>query len=335
MSSIRPPSAYGTPHFSRLRSMFSHKQIKEHEEILAFGLPDDFGNLQNQKGIKSNSWFNHDRKKSYSSSTSSFATTMVPPITEEKKRMNRRSYATNSVKIKQVQVGPSSFSKIRMLGKGDVGQVYLVRQKGTNRLLAMKVLLKQEMLERHKVKRVLAEQKILSRANHPFIVSLHHSFQSQYHVYFVMEYCLGGEFFRALQSRPGKCLNEEGAKFYAAEVISALEYLHLQGFIYRDLKPENILLHESGHLMLSDFDLSKQFLPLSPPGIFNSPNAPPLVDTRLCIAQLRTNSFVGTEEYIAPEVIQERGHNSNVDWWTLGILVYEMLVLPFVPFISN
>ncbi|RCI06517.1 serine/threonine protein kinase, AGC [Rhizopus stolonifer] len=325
MSSIRPPSAYGTPHFSRLRSMFSHKQIREHEEILAFGLPDDFGNLQHQKGIKSNSWFNHDRKKSYSSSTSSLATTMVPPITEEKKRMNRRSYATNSVKIKQVQVGPSSFSKIRLLGKGDVGQVYLVRQKGTERLLAMKVLSKKEMLRRNKVKRVLAEQEILSSANHPFIVSLHHSFQSQDHVYFVMEYCLGGEFFRALQSRPGRCLNEEGAKFYAAEVISALEYLHLQGFIYRDLKPENILLHESGHLMLSDFDLSKQFLPPSPPGIFNSPNAPPLVDTRLCIAQLRTNSFVGTEEYIAPEVIQGRGHTSNVDWWTLGILVYEML----------
>ncbi|EIE84983.1 hypothetical protein RO3G_09693 [Rhizopus delemar RA 99-880] len=165
------------------------------------------------------------------------------------------------------------------------------------------------MLRRNKVKRVLAEQEILSSANHPFIVSLYHSFQSQEHVYFVMEYCLGGEFFRALQSRPGKCLSEEGAKFYAAEVIAALEYLHLQGFIYRDLKPENILLHESGHLMLSDFDLSKQSLPPGPPGIFNSPNTPPLVDTRSCIAQLRTNSFVGTEgKYIAPEVIQGRGH---------------------------
>jgi serine/threonine protein kinase len=101
------------------------------------------------------------------------------------------------------------------------------------------VLSKKEMLRRNKVKRVLAEQEILSSANHPFIVSLYHSFQSQEHVYFVMEYCLGGEFFRALQSRPGKCLSEEGAKFYAAEVIAALEYLHLQGFIYRDLKPES------------------------------------------------------------------------------------------------
>ena len=97
------------------------------------------------------------------------------------------------------------------------------------------------MLRRNKVKRVLAEQEILASANHPFIVTLYHSFQSQDFLYFVTEYCMGGEFFRALQSRPGRCLNEEGAKFYAAEVIAALEYLHLQGFIYRDLKPESKL----------------------------------------------------------------------------------------------
>ncbi|OAD07019.1 hypothetical protein MUCCIDRAFT_137539 [Mucor lusitanicus CBS 277.49] len=247
--------------------------------------------------------------------------------------MNRRSYAANSVKIRQVEVGPSSFSKIRMLGKGDVGRVYLVKQKGTDKTMAMKVLSKKEMLRRNKVKRVLAEQEILSSANHPFIVSLYHSFQSQDHLYFVMEYCLGGEFFRALQSRPGKCLTEEGAKFYAAEVIAALEYLHLQGFIYRDLKPENILLHQSGHLMLTDFDLSKQSFPPAPPGIVksNSPHIltshaqPPSIDTKCCNSHLRTNSFVGTEEYIAPEVIRSWGHSSSVDWWTLGILIYEML----------
>lgn len=116
------------------------------------------------------------------------------------------------------------------------------------------------MIKRNKIKRALAEQEILSTSNHPFIVSLYHCFQSQEYLYFVMEYCMGGEFFRgkimynnssklkilttiiALQLRPGKCLNEEGAKFYAAEVTAALEYLHLQGHIYRDLKPESKLL---------------------------------------------------------------------------------------------
>ncbi|KAI8375908.1 kinase-like domain-containing protein [Radiomyces spectabilis] len=239
----------------------------------------------------------------------------------------RRSYAANSVKVREVQVGPGSFSKIRLLGKGDVGHVYLVKQKGTDKPLAMKVLSKKEMIRRNKVKRVLAEQEILASSNHPFIVTLYHSFQSQDHLYFVMEYCMGGEFFRALQARPGRCLNEQDAKFYAAEVIAALEYLHLQGFIYRDLKPENILLHQSGHLMLSDFDLSKQSFPPGAPGIVKSSSVhiPPSIDTRSCIAHLRTNSFVGTEEYIAPEVIHGCGHTSAVDWWTLGILIYEML----------
>lgn len=122
------------------------------------------------------------------------------------------------------------------------------------------------MIRRNKIKRALAEQEILTTSNHPFIVTLYHSFQSQDYLYFVMEYCVGGEFFRglflftnqhtnvksktpllpALQMRPGKCLTEEGAKFYAAEVTAALEYLHLQGHIYRDLKPESkLLLHTS------------------------------------------------------------------------------------------
>jgi hypothetical protein len=286
-TNIQSPSSYGTPHFSRLKSFFSSSGTKNHYNtpsspvslsgtIVGFGLPNDFGDLQHQKSLKSNSWFsssvstivnsqqrrhNHSNSSSTISSFSTKRSSKPPPtltavddmvkkpnpshyILDRKllsitKNMNRRSYAANSVKIRQAQVGPSSFTKIRMLGKGDVGRVYLVKQKGTDKTMAMKVLSKKEMLRRNKVKRVLAEQEILSSANHPFIVSLYHSFQSQDHLYFVMEYCLGGEFFRALQARPGKCLSEEGAKFYAAEVIAALEYLHLQGFIYRDLKPES------------------------------------------------------------------------------------------------
>ncbi|ORZ06616.1 kinase-like domain-containing protein [Absidia repens] len=237
------------------------------------------------------------------------------------------TYSSNSIKIRSVQVGPSSFTKVRMLGKGDIGKVYMVKQKDTGKLFAMKVLSKEVLIKRNKIKRVFAEQEILSTSNHPFIVALHHSFQSQDNLYFVMEYCTGGEFFRALQLRPGKCLIEKEAKFYAAEVTAALEYLHLHGFIYRDLKPENIMLHQSGHIMLTDFDLSKGSSPPGQPGIIKSqqPHMPPSLDTRRCVYNLRTNSFVGTEEYIAPEVIKGSGHTSSVDWWTLGILIYEML----------
>lgn len=152
--------------------------------------------------------------------------------------------------------------------------------------------------------------------------------------------------YSALQTRPGKCIPEDDARFYAAEVTAALEYLHLMGFIYRDLKPESksritfdwsfmlttvdILLHQSGHIMLSDFDLSKQSDPGGAPTMIvgrngATPTSLPTIDTKSCIANFRTNSFVGTEEYIAPEVIKGCGHTSAVDWWTLGILVYEML----------
>lgn len=249
----------------------------------------------------------------------------------------RRTYSSNSIKVKDVEVGPSSFSKVKMLGKGDVGKVYLVREKKTEKLYAMKVLSKKEMIKRNKIKRVMAEQEILSTSNHPFIVTLYHSFQSEDYLYLCMEYCMGGEFFRALQTRPGKCLPEEDARFYAAEVIAALEYLHLMGFIYRDLKPENILLHQSGHVMLSDFDLSARATQRGgAPAVIRqaTPNSAPLVDTRSCIADLRTNSFVGTEEYIAPEVIKGCGHTSAVDWWTLGILIYEM-IFATTPFKGN
>ncbi|ORY85608.1 hypothetical protein BCR37DRAFT_391377 [Protomyces lactucae-debilis] len=246
------------------------------------------------------------------------------------KKTFRRTHSSHSMRSRAVEVGPDSFDKLKLLGKGDVGKVYLVREKKTSRLFAMKVLSKSEMIKRNKIKRALAEQEILATSNHPFIVTLHHSFQSDENLYLCMEYCMGGEFFRALQSRPGKCLKEEDAKFYAAEVTAALEYLHLMGFIYRDLKPENILLHHTGHIMLSDFDLSKQSTAQGAPGMIVSAKGTtihslPAVDTRSCVGGFRTNSFVGTEEYIAPEVINGNGHTSAVDWWTLGILLYEML----------
>ncbi|KAI8370616.1 kinase-like domain-containing protein [Radiomyces spectabilis] len=362
MAVSMPPPSYHSPQMpSRLKSFFITPPSVE-QPAPSFTVPNDFETPKAQKGFKSNSWFstaslqnNKGIRRVASApnakllnSTKQHHPTIQPPksvmynnVTEsvpalhnqgspeyvQRMRSFRRTYSSASIKVKKVEVGPSSFVKVRMLGKGDVGKVYMVKQKGTDKLFAMKVLSKREMIKRNKIKRALAEQEILATSNHPFIVTLYHSFQSQDYLYFVMEYCMGGEFFRALQLRQGKCLDENGARFYAAEVTAALEYLHLQGHIYRDLKPENILLHQSGHIMLTDFDLSKGSVPPGNPGVVksSSPNLPPSIDTKSCVNNLRTNSFVGTEEYIAPEVIKGCGHTSAVDWWTLGILIYEML----------
>lgn len=245
----------------------------------------------------------------------------VRPRTYTQERM----YLTAATKVVDAQVDIDCFEKLRLLGKGDVGKVYLVREKVLGKLYAMKVLSKKEMVERNKIKRALAEQEILATLNHPFIVTLYHSFQLDEALYLCMEYCMGGEFFRALQTRQTKLVSEADARFYAAEVTAALEYLHLMGFIYRDLKPENILLHQLGHIMLSDFDLLKQLGLAKSPGMAVGLNHTQVVDTRACVDGFRTNSFVGTEEYIAPEVIRGNGHTVAVDWWTLGIFIYEML----------
>lgn len=246
---------------------------------------------------------------------------------QRSRRLRNKSFSS---KFKEVIVGPQSFEKIKLLGQGDVGKVYLVKEKKTNRLYALKIFSKEEMIKRKKIKRILAEQEILATSNHPFIVTLYHSFQSEDYLYLCMEYCMGGEFFRALQTRKTKCIDEDDARFYSSEVVAAIEYLHLMGFIYRDLKPENILLHKSGHIMLSDFDLSVQAKDTKNPVVKGSAQSS-LLDTKICSDGFRTNSFVGTEEYIAPEVIRGNGHTAAVDWWTLGILIYEML-FGFTPY---
>jgi protein-serine/threonine kinase len=219
--------------------------------------------------------------------------------------------------------GPSDFERVALLGRGDVGRVYLVKMKESDTLFAMKVLKKADMIQRNKVKRVLTEREILATAKHPFIVTLYYSFQSTNRIYFIMDYCAGGEFYRTIQRQPHKCLTEDQARFYAAEVLSSLEYLHLMGFIYRDLKPENILLHSSGHIMLTDFDLSKTSA--TPVTVRIKKGGPQSAPTVVAEPDLVTNSFVGTEEYLAPEVIRGKGHSAAVDWWTFGILIFEML----------
>lgn len=201
--------------------------------------------------------------------------------------------------------------------------------KGTGELYAMKAMDKSVMLTRNKVHRACIEREIISLLDHPFLPTLYTSFQTSTHVCLITDFCPGGELFALLDKQPMKLFKEESARFYVAEVVVGLEYLHCLGIIYRDLKPENVLLQKDGHIVLTDFDLSfmtscnPQIIKLPLPKKRRSRSQPPPIFVAEPVTQ--SNSFVGTEEYIAPEIITGDGHSSAIDWWALGILLYEML----------
>ncbi|OKL63446.1 hypothetical protein UA08_01579 [Talaromyces atroroseus] len=207
-------------------------------------------------------------------------------------------------KTERKQVGPNDFQILKLIGKGTFGQVYQVKKKDTQRIYAMKVLSKKVIIQKKEVAHTLGERNILVRtamAASPFIVGLKFSFQTPTDLYLVTDYMSGGELFWHLQ-KEGR-FQEARAKFYIAELILALQHLHEHDIVYRDLKPENILLDANGHIALCDFGLSKANLTKN--------------DT--------TNTFCGTTEYLAPEVLlDEQGYTKMVDFWSLGVLVFEM-----------
>lgn len=207
-------------------------------------------------------------------------------------------------RAEQKHFGPEDFQILRLIGKGTFGQVYQVRKKDTKRIYAMKVLSKKVIVQKKEVAHTVGERNILVRtatSDSPFIVGLKFSFQTPSDLYLVTDYMSGGELFWHLQ-KDGK-FEERRAKFYIAELILAIQHLHENDIVYRDLKPENILLDANGHIALCDFGLSKANLTKN--------------DT--------TNTFCGTTEYLAPEVLlDEAGYTKMVDFWSLGVLVFEM-----------
>ena len=243
-----------------------------------------------------------------------------------------------------------------MLGKGDVGHVYLVREvlSAEERLtmeprhFALKVISKADIIKRKKTQRILLERDILAQTDHPFICTLHRAAQTEQRLYFLLQYNAGGEFFLWLKRQKNKRLPEAHARFYAAEILLGLEYLHFMGFIYRDLKPENVLMHASGHVMLADFDLAKKMIMSAntklawygvetsaggccPCGNSTARQRPKFhVESQKVNTEHRFQSFVGTVEYIAPEILEtsckdREGYSGSVDWWTFGILLFEMV----------
>jgi len=194
-----------------------------------------------------------------------------------------------------------SFDMLKVLGRGVSGKVMLAKKKDTGKLYAMKIMKKSSIIKTNQVEHISGERKILEALQHPFLMTLRYAFQTKDKLYFVLDYFPGGELFFHLKRK--RRFSEAVAQIYVAEIALALGHLHSKGIIYRDLKPENILLDENGHVCLTDFGLSKDIKP-----------------------DEQAFTFCGTPEYLAPEIITGAGHGKAVDWWSLGILLYELTV---------
>jgi len=238
----------------------------------------------------------------------------TPPKKEEAEGPTTTTVEEDYEDVESMAPKPTKedFEFIAQLGKGAFGKVVLVRKKDTGKEYAMKVVFKQNVLDHGRVQDLFSERSVLRRSKHPFIVKLEYTFQSEHKLFFVMEYLQGGDLDALLNSVESKKFDEPTARFYAAEVWMALQYLHDNNIIYRDLKPENILLGSNSHACLSDFGLSKDFVDCGD-------------------GQDRANSFVGSPFYVSPDVLRQKKYGKEVDWWSFGILLFRMLAgaVPF------
>mmetsp|Transcript_2777 Transcript_2777/g.8716 ORF Transcript_2777/g.8716 Transcript_2777/m.8716 type:complete len:746 (-) Transcript_2777:52-2289(-) len=201
----------------------------------------------------------------------------------------------------KTSVSVKDFDLLKVVGRGNFGKVMQVRKVDTGRVYAMKVLRKDAVIAADAIKHTLSESAVLRRIRHPFIVNLKYAFQSEKKLYMILDYLNGGELFFHLSTVDR--FTESRARFYAAEIVMALGYLHENNVIYRDLKPENLLLDMQGHCCLTDFGLVKE---------------------NLAFGEV-TRTICGSPEYLAPEILLGRGYNKSVDWWALGTFLYEML----------
>lgn len=222
-------------------------------------------------------------------------------------RGDMMSIADTSEAAKRDKITMDDFEFLKVLGKGTFGKVILCKEKRTSKLYAIKILKKEVIIAREEVTHTLTENRVLQRCKHPFLTQLTYSFQTTHHLCFVMEFANGGELFTHLQK--SGTFSEARSRFYGAEIVLALGYLHSLSIVYRDMKLENLLLDKDGHIKIADFGLCKEEISFGD----------------------KTSTFCGTPEYLAPEVLEDNDYGRSVDWWGVGVVMYEMMCgrLPF------
>jgi len=267
------------------------------------------------------------------------------------KRNQHAAKETEFLRLKRSRLGVDDFDPIKVIGKGAFGEVRLVQKVDTGHVYAMKILRKADMVEKEQVAHVRAERDILVEADHQWVVKMFYSFQDPANLYLVMEFLPGGDMMTLLMKKD--ILAEEAAQFYIAETVLAIDSIHKLGFIHRDIKPDNILLDARGHVKLSDFGLctglkkshrTEFYRDLSQ---INSSDFTSKIeddtnpmDSKRKLESWKKNrralaySTVGTPDYIAPEVFLQTGYDKSCDWWSLGVIMFEMLI-GYPPFCSE
>ena len=211
------------------------------------------------------------------------------------------------------------YESIKIIGRGAFGEVHVCRVIKTGEIVAIKKIRKEVLIKKNQIIHIRNEQLFMSKVKSPWIVELKASFQEDDYLYLVMEFLPGGDFMNLLIEKDK--LTEEEAKFYTAELILAVESIHKLDCIHRDIKPDNILIDKSGHIKLSDFGLAKVSDKLYDKTPTKDPNYNPNKKTHQ-----KLYSCVGTAFYVAPEVLNKKGYTQDIDWWSVGVIFYEMLV---------
>ncbi|XP_048409475.1 serine/threonine-protein kinase 38 isoform X1 [Stegostoma tigrinum] len=267
---------------------------------------------------------------------------------DDEKKMRRSQHArkeTEFLRLKRTRLGLDDFESLKVIGRGAFGEVRLVQKKDTGHIYAMKILRKSDMLEKEQVGHIRAERDILVEADSQWVVKMFYSFQDKLNLYLIMEFLPGGDMMTLLMKKD--TLSEEETQFYIAETVLAIDSIHQMGFIHRDIKPDNLLLDSKGHVKLSDFGLCTGLkkahrtefyrnLSHSLPSdfTFQNMNSKRKAETWKRNRRQLAFSTVGTPDYIAPEVFMQTGYNKLCDWWSLGVIMYEMLI-GYPPFCSE